>query len=39
MKNGITFDKGKKVLPLITAIIGIVLAAALLILRLIWLQL
>ena len=34
MKNGITFDKGKKVLPLITAIIGIVLAAALLILRL-----
>ena len=34
MKKGITFDKGKKVLPLITAIIGIGLAIALLVLRL-----
>ena len=28
MKKGITFDKGKKVLPLITAIIGLGLAIA-----------
>ena len=34
MKQGITFDKGKKVLPLITAIIGVVLGIALLVLRL-----
>lgn len=34
MKQGITFDKGKKVLPLITAIIGFVLGIALLALRL-----
>ena len=34
MKQGITFDKGKKVLPLITAIIGVVLGIALLALRL-----
>ena len=33
MKKGITFDKGKKVLPLITAIIGLGLAIALLVLR------
>ena len=33
MKKGITFDKGKKVLPLITAIIGVGLAIALLVLR------
>ena len=34
VKQGITFDKGKKVLPLITAIIGVVLGIALLVLRL-----
>ena len=34
VKQGITFDKGKKVLPLITAIIGFVLGIALLALRL-----
>ena len=34
MKKGITFDKEKKVLPIITAVIGIGLAFALLILRL-----
>ncbi len=34
VKQGITFDKGKKVLPLITAIIGVVLGIALLALRL-----
>ena len=34
MKQGITFDKGKKVLPLITAVIGVVLGIALLVLRL-----
>ena len=34
MKKGITFEKGKKVLPLITAIIGLGLAIALLVLRL-----
>ena len=34
MKQGITFDKGKKVLPLITAIIGVVFGIALLALRL-----
>ncbi len=34
MKKGITFDKSKKVIPLITAIIGIGLAIALLVLRL-----
>ena len=33
MKKGITFDKGKKVLSLITAIIGLGLAIALLVLR------
>ena len=34
VKQGITFDKGKKVLPLITAIIGVVFGIALLALRL-----
>ena len=34
MKQGITFDKGKKALPLITAIIGGILGVALLALRL-----
>ena len=34
VKQGITFDKGKKVLPLITAVIGVVLGIALLVLRL-----
>ncbi len=34
MKQGITFDNGKKVLPLITAVIGVILGIALLALRL-----
>lgn len=34
MKQGISFDKSKKVLPLITAVIGVVLGIALLVLRL-----
>ena len=34
VKQGIIFDKNKKVLPLITAIIGVILGIALLALRL-----